>query len=326
MFTPVLCCFIIIYTLQQLVFTSPIESEDVIDVIDLSHLGARLYGKPDYNFGKEFNTININDNPEEKGPYLEGDLLMLQNLSRNGMKNEVLRWKGGEIPYIIRGKFNTNEMNVIQNAFNQYHRQTCIKFIPRRPSHSDYIVIENAQSGCWSSVGRISGEQKVNLQSPGCVTKTGTVVHELLHVLGFLHEQNREDRDKFVKIIEGNIRNGYEVNFKKAESGETSSFGVAYDYGSVLHYSANAFSKNGNPTIEARMKTSEKMGQREGFSKKDIEKVNKMYKCQKTTAEEDPDIMTSTIGPPSQSPSIFGNILEILFPTSSMDEEEMIDV
>ena len=65
-------------------------------------------------------------------------------------------------------------MSVIQNAFNQYHKSTCMKFIPRRSSQSDYIAIDNAQSGCWSSVGRVGGEQIVNLQSPGCVTKIGT--------------------------------------------------------------------------------------------------------------------------------------------------------
>lgn len=72
-------------------------------------------------------------------------------------------------------------MSVIQNAINQYHRQTCIKFVQRRSIHSDYLSIENSQSGCWSSVGRIGGEQKINLQSPGCVAKSGTVIHELLH-------------------------------------------------------------------------------------------------------------------------------------------------
>lgn len=160
-----------------------------------------------------------------------------------------------------------HNMDVIERALNQYHKNTCIKFIPRRPSDRDYISIENGASGCWSSVGRTGGKQVVNLQSPGCVNKVGTVIHELLHVLGFLHEQNREERDKFVTIRTKNIRQGYEINFDKAKPGETTGYGVSYDYGSVMHYSPNAFSKNGQPTIEAKASISEKMGQREGFSK-----------------------------------------------------------
>lgn len=215
-------------------------------------------------------------------------------------------------------------MAVIQNAFNQYHKSTCLKFIARRSGQSDYIAIDNSQSGCWSSVGRVGGEQVVNLQSPGCVTKTGTVIHELLHAAGFLHEQNREERDTFVTIIDSNIRSGYEINFKKASPGETTGFGITYDYGSVMHYSAKAFSKNNQPTIKAKQTSTEQMGQREGFSKKDIEKVNKMYKCKRPTAESDPSILTSSVKPSSES-SFLSNIFQAIFPSSNMDEEEMIE-
>lgn len=48
---------------------------------------------------------------------------------------------------------------------------------------------------------------------------------------------------------------------------------------SVMHYKYDAFSKNGQPTIVAKMATTDVMGQRVGFSKMDIEKINKMYKC-----------------------------------------------
>lgn len=218
-------------------------------------------------------------------------------------------------------------MAMIERALNEYHKNTCISFIPRRSPDRDFISIESGNSGCWSSVGRIGGKQVVNLQTPGCVRKIGTVIHELAHALGFLHEQNREERDKFVIIKTNNIKDGYEVNFSKAKPGETTGFGVTYDYGSVLHYSANAFSKNGQPTIQAKMKSNEKMGQREGFSKKDIEKINKMYKCQRPigsaqTTPKPNSALTTTTSKPSQS--VFGSLIESLFPSSSMDEEETV--
>lgn len=103
MLTPAPCHFIVINTLLQLVNTNPVAS-DTDTVINLSHLGSKLYGNPDYDFGRQ-RTINIDENLEENGPYLEGDLLVPLNLAKNGMKSESLRWKNGEIPYVIRGKF-----------------------------------------------------------------------------------------------------------------------------------------------------------------------------------------------------------------------------
>lgn len=51
-----------------------------------------------------------------------------------------------------------HQMQMIETAFNEYHRRTCIRFKPRSAEH-DYISIVNGNSGCWSSVGRIGGRQ-----------------------------------------------------------------------------------------------------------------------------------------------------------------------
>lgn len=57
---------------------------------------------------------------------------------------------------------------------------------------------------CYSYLGRQSGQQVVSLQRFGCVYHS-TVQHELLHALGFHHEQNRSDRDKHIRILYQNI-------------------------------------------------------------------------------------------------------------------------
>lgn len=180
-------------------------------------------------------------------------------------------------------------MGRIKDAMREYHTHTCIKFVQRLPSDPDYLFIQNRNTGCWSSVGRVGGRQEVNLQSPGCTTKVGTVMHELMHALGFMHEHNREDRDGFVDILMGNVKPGYENDFQKAAAGSTNSFGVPYDYGSLLHYSPTAFSRNGQPTIQARQSSggAGQMGQREQFSKGDLAKVNTMYNCKGDAAKKD---------------------------------------
>lgn len=67
--------------------------------------------------------------------------------------------------------------------------------------------------------------------------------------LGFFHMQSAVDRDDHVKINWNYIQNGTQENFEKYNSSYVIGYDVPYDYESILHYSAYAFSKNGYATI-----------------------------------------------------------------------------
>ncbi|KAI4454784.1 discoidin cub egf laminin and zinc metalloprotease domain containing [Holotrichia oblita] len=250
--------------------------------IDVSHYGAALFGKPNEKTGEivnEWASESSQVNPEELGEYLEGDILVPAK-GRNGLLDFSSKWDGGMVPYVIVGPYNSEEQEVIHNAIKQYHDNTCIRFRRKQPDDHDYIKIVNTRTGCWSSVGKIGGPQEVNLQSPGCLSTVGTPVHELMHALGFHHEQTRYERDDFVDILWSNIRKGHEGNFAKVPKESATGFGVKYDYNSVMHYSAHAFSVNSQPTIVPKDKDV-KIGQRDGFSVGDIIKIRNMYNCTK---------------------------------------------
>ena len=58
----------------------------------------------------------------------------------------------------------------------------------------------------------------------------------MMHAAGIYHEHTRPDRDNFVTIQEGNIRNGAAGNFEKGTESEQDTRGIPYDYLSVMHY------------------------------------------------------------------------------------------
>ena len=60
-------------------------------------------------------------------------------------------------------------------------------------------------------IGRSGGVQKLKLGS-WCL-QLGTTLHELMHAVGFFHEQSRDDRDNYVVIHWNNVKNGMCIKF-----------------------------------------------------------------------------------------------------------------
>ncbi|KAI5715452.1 hypothetical protein M8J77_016181 [Diaphorina citri] len=54
----------------------------------------------------------------------------------------------------------SDEKEMIRSAIADYHKLTCIKFVPRTSADRDYIYFNNGNTGCWSSVGRVGGRQE----------------------------------------------------------------------------------------------------------------------------------------------------------------------
>nr|XP_061811180.1 low choriolytic enzyme-like [Nerophis lumbriciformis] len=135
-------------------------------------------------------------------------------------------------------------------------------------------------SGCWSYLGRQRGRQLVSLQKNGCV-RHGIVQHEVLHALGFHHEQVRSDRDAHVRILFQNIISGFERNFQKVN---TNNLGTPYNFDSIMHYSKFAFSKNRQPTIVAKTNPGRMFGLSTRMTRNDIARVNVLYRCRSLKA------------------------------------------
>ena len=162
---------------------------------------------------------------------------------------ERATWPGGVVPYEIDASLAgaTEVLRDIDLAIRHWKDVAGYLIIPR-DGESNYVTFQ-AGSGCTSYVGQSGGGQPINLVSNGDCG-FGATVHEIGHAIGFWHEQSRLDRDNYVTINFDNVSttacNGdCSHNFQTYSP----SFGQdagGYDYGSIMHYSATAFTTGGD--------------------------------------------------------------------------------
>lgn len=69
--------------------------------------------------------------------------------------------------------------------------------------------------------------------------------HEILHAIGFWHEQSRYDRDTYVTVDTTKVRDGYAHNYYARSPQDIENVGT-YDYASVMHYGTCSFATDCN--------------------------------------------------------------------------------
>ena len=161
------------------------------------------------------------------------------------------------VPYAFEPKFDEWGRKVVRSAFDMIEEEMpCLKFVQANPrEHRDYIYMMQSR-GCHSYVGRIQGAQPLYLDIP--CQRVGVAMHEIFHALGFHHEHQRVDRDRYIRILWENIKPtgcgahqnvGCGIYFQKLKWTQVQA--SPYDFVSVMHYDGYAFSaKPGvKPTI-----------------------------------------------------------------------------
>ena len=198
-----------------------------------------------------------------------------------GMVDTWYHWPQGILYYYLAGRFTTSERQQIESTLRRLQQKIgsdCIKF--RRTNRWDAVQIRKG-NGCSASVGYLHGISTWQKMSLGwnCF-HSSTIEHEFLHSLGIHHTQNHWDRDRYVDIRFENIQSGKENNFWKQPRRRADTFGLPYDYSSVMHYGENSWSKNGERTIVTKdQRYQSRIGQRKGVSRGDVKLIRKMYRC-----------------------------------------------
>jgi hypothetical protein len=126
-------------------------------------------------------------------------------------------------------------------AMAEIEQQSAVRFAPHT-GQAHYVNIRSpgpGLSGCFSALGyTASGAQTLQL-SDDCAQNPSSVLHELLHALGLMHEHQRPDRDQYISVPASLY---YNSDGSRAETSmmydiihdlDTS---TPYDLDSVMHY------------------------------------------------------------------------------------------
>lgn len=172
-------------------------------------------------------------------------------------------WSEGKIPYEVSEEINAADRAVIYDALRLLNERTPLTFRPRK-LNPDYIFFRYSQSdnakemnsGGGSAVGMRKGKQDIYLQKPVLLT---TVLHELFHAMGTLHEQQRWDRNEHLFVDDTaqgettTVQQLFDFNVGQAvKPGVGFRIYTPYDPNSTMQYSAEAFAKPGKQTIVSR--------------------------------------------------------------------------
>lgn len=150
-------------------------------------------------------------------------------------------WSFGIVPYEFRSNVTWENEQLALAAMAEIEAVAFVNFVPRQ-GEANYVSIQDFSANN-SFVGMIGGKQDVNIFNWNV---RFIMIHEFMHALGAKHEQQRPDRDDYITIEWANIKSGFASQFT-IPSGENVYNCVrelgAYDFDSVMHYFACAFSK-----------------------------------------------------------------------------------
>ena len=165
-------------------------------------------------------------------------------------------------------------LTIFYKIVNEFKLNTCIDFqLAENSDTANFTVI--TQDPKASACRTIAN--KIYLNPTDC-SEYQIWIHEFMHALGFDHEFQRPDRDFFIDMNYGKLREYPEITSQFKVNKAMESFNAPYDYNSVTTTSGYLF-KNGVQLMKSKdPRVSIQAGHE--LSQWDVYKINTVYPCE----------------------------------------------
>uniref|UniRef100_A0A0K0E2B3 Metalloendopeptidase n=2 Tax=Strongyloides stercoralis TaxID=6248 RepID=A0A0K0E2B3_STRER len=196
-----------------------------------------------------------------------------QKQKRSILNDRSRLWVEKEITYYVSSML---DHTFIKVALYRISRETCLTFkhvINYRKALFVYLPGKNYETNLGK--GReIPHKIFVSI----FYKDIGKIIRETMYSLGVDYEHNRWDRDFFITIYNNSILPGYKKYFEKKNSTFTTTFGLHYDYRSIMHFPPKEYAKRFRMVIYSKSRFMEPfIGKSQYPTFNDAKIINKKY-------------------------------------------------
>ena len=185
-------------------------------------------------------------------------------------------WLNGRFVYEFSPEVAANPSMVatFESACNLLLSETALKCTPRSaaPGDTDFVYVVNG-SHDFSFIGRQGGCQLLSILT---WHNPMVVAHEIKHALGWAHEQQHPDRDRYIDVFHDAIPDEYHAEFHVRDHGNEG----PYDFDSIMHFYPSDLAKPGEDAFRPKpgfAGSVQYMGQRDHLSETDLSEIREFY-------------------------------------------------